>query len=125
MSSFSALENVHAKGKFGDYENFADYKLSKEAEAEIKKHEAKNKKLPLFQQHFSKWRNKYISKLLEKYFGRWQKNSSRFILQESTDEYEKRWVNGLWNLYQKRLTKINTKFDNVKFPIRKKWNKKR
>ncbi len=124
MLTLKEAVTIPKQKKFGDYENFVDYKLSKEAEAEIKKNEAKNAKLPKLQQKFSEIRNEHTSKLLEKYFGTWQKNENKFILRESSDEYNKRWTNELWQLYQNKLNKVNAKFDNIKLPTKKKWNKK-
>ena len=99
MLTLKEAVTIPKQKKFGDYEYFVDYKLSKEAEAEIKKNEAKNAKLPKLQQKFSEIRNKHTSKLLQKYFGTWQKNENKFILRESSDEYNKRWTNELWQLY--------------------------
>jgi len=100
---------------FGDYETFADYKLTKSAEAEIKKEEAKNKKLPPLERKFVEYRNKNVGNLLKKYYGRWQKNENRFLLQESSDAYKKRWTDELWKIYTKQINDLNEKFNKLKF----------
>ena len=124
MLTLKEAVTIPKKEYFGDYEPFINYKLSKEAEAEIKKNEAKNAKLPKIQQKFAEIRNKYTSKLLEKFFQKWQSHENKFILDESSDEYQKRWTNELWEIYQKQMNKINSKFDNYKFPTNPKWNSK-
>ena len=61
MLTLKEAVTIPKQKKFGDYESFVDYKLSKEAEAEIKKNEAKNAKLPKLQQKFSEIRNTHTS----------------------------------------------------------------
>ena len=92
--------------------------LSKKAEAEITKEERKNKTLPVWHKKFNEWRGKFTGNTLQKMYGQWQKNGNRFKMQESNDEYQKRWTDELWAGYEKQLNQINEKFEKIK------WNKK-
>ena len=100
-------------------------KLNKKAEAEITKEEGKNKTLPEWHRKFNEWRGKFTGNTLQKLYGQWQKNGNSFKIQESNDEYQKRWTDELWAGYEKQLNQINEKFEKIKWPDNKKWNKKK
>ena len=81
-------------------------KLNKKAEAEITKEEGKNKTLPVWHKKFNEWRGQFTGNTLQKMYGQWQKNGNSFKIQESNDEYQKRWTDELWAGYEKQLNQI-------------------